>query len=182
MVGVHKNDISMVLVLSAWTDFGELDLRKCVVNVEKEKCSNERGATFGMFMKFSDTLSFKIVLKQEWQKSQNNNFLDFWDYWSCHAWSWSWSCSLFEAMIRARLDVARNNEGERGEGRAQNSVRLNKSKDFEKMCLLALAISLNSVKINQVDSWNCHDEARYHSWLFCVLRTNYMGVGGGGER
>ena len=37
-------------------------------------------------------------------------------------------------MIRARLDVARNNAGRRGEGRAQNSVRLNKSKDFEKMC------------------------------------------------
>lgn len=30
-----------------------------------------------MFMKFSDTLSFKIVLKHE---RQNNNFLDFWDY------------------------------------------------------------------------------------------------------
>lgn len=35
------------------------------MNVEKEKCSNERGATFGMFMKFSDTLSFNIVLKHE---------------------------------------------------------------------------------------------------------------------
>lgn len=55
-------------------------------------------------------------------------------------------------MIRARLDVARNNAGRRGEGRAQNSVRLNKSKDFEKMCLLALAISSNSVKINEIDS------------------------------
>lgn len=54
-------------------------------------------------------------------------------------------------MIRARLDVARNNAGRRGEGRAQNSVRY-KSKDFEKMCLLALAISSNSVKINEIDS------------------------------
>ena len=53
-------------------------------------------------------------------------------------------------MIRARLDVARNNASRRGEGRAQNSVRLNKSKDFEKMCLLALAISSNSVKINEI--------------------------------
>ena len=55
-------------------------------------------------------------------------------------------------MIRARLDVARNNAGRRGEGRAQNSVRLNKSKDSEKMCLLALAISSNSVKINEINS------------------------------
>ena len=81
-------------------------------------------------------------------------------------------------MIRARLDVARNNAGRRGEGRAQNSVRLNKSKDFEKMCWLALAISSNSVKINEIDSWNCHDEAKYHKLIILCFKNKPYGVGG----